>query len=171
MPASLIIIAALTCFILWFRCFLLSLALGYDLQQQVQEGWRQPLIAQLWLVEAEVSCGLSLKGSCMSWAVLPCLKPLGGKRPAVWNMACPILLQWPVLFTPSNFVFPPSMKSSQPNPSHSAYSFSKGFYFWFEWLVMQRQVQGMAYHRQPCAWWCPTKSIPALLQCPFLLSH
>lgn len=33
-PASLIIIATLTCFILWFRCLLLSIALGCDLQEQ-----------------------------------------------------------------------------------------------------------------------------------------
>lgn len=33
-PASLIIIATLTCFILWFRCLLLSIALGCDLQEE-----------------------------------------------------------------------------------------------------------------------------------------
>lgn len=177
MPASLIIIAALTCFILWFRCFLLSIALGYDLQQQVLEVRRQPLIRQLWLVEAGTSCGLSLKGSSMSWAALPCLKPLGGKTPGVWNISCPILLQWPVLSTPSNFVpllALSGVKSSQSKPSHSVYSLWKGFDFWSEWLVMQRQVQEQGE--------CPTTGSlvhggiqknpsPALLQWPFLLSH
>lgn len=74
MPASLIIIAALTCFILWFRCLLLSIALGYDLQWQVLEVRRQPLITQLQLVEAE---------TCW-WAV-------AGRAPACsWGTRCQV---------------------------------------------------------------------------------
>lgn len=160
MPASLIIIAALTCFILWFRCFLLSIALGYDLQQQVLEVRRQPLMRQLWLVENETNCGLSLKGSCMSWAALPGLKPLGGKRPGVWNMACPIL----VLSTPSNFVSPPSTFQRE---KFTAKTFTlcllllKGVLFLI-WMIGHAKAspgaRWMPYHRQPCAWWCPKKA-------------
>lgn len=106
MPASLIIIAALTCFILWFRCLLLSIALGYDLQWQVLEVRRWPLRTQLQLVEAEMCCGLSLKGSYMFLRkALPCFKQLGRERP---GPACPILPRWPVLSIPSDFMSPPS---------------------------------------------------------------
>lgn len=68
----------------------------------------------------------------------------GGKRPGVWNVACPILLQWPGLSTPSNFV---SLPSTFQREKFSAKTFTlclvllKGFHFWSEWLVMQRQVQ------------------------------
>lgn len=167
MPASLIIIAALTCFILWFRCFLLSIALGYDLQQQVLEVRRQPLIRQLWLVEAGTSCGLSLKGSSMSWAALPCLKPLGGKTPGVWNISCPILLQWPVLSTPSNFVSPPGTFRCE---KFTVKTFTlclfplKGIWFLI-WMIGHAKTspgaRWMPYHRQPCAWWDPKKPQPS----------
>lgn len=163
MPASLIIIAALTCFILWFRCFLLSIALGYDLQQQVLEVRRQPLITQLWLVEAETSCGLSLKGSHMSPAVLPCLKPLGGKRLGVWNMACPILFQWPVLSTPSSFASPPITFQHEKFTVKTfplCLYLLKGILFLI-WMIGHAKAspgaREMPYHRQPCAWWCPKK--------------
>lgn len=163
MPASLIIIAALTCFILWFRCFLLSIALGYDLQWQVLEMRRQPLITQLWLVEPETSCGLSLESSYMSWAVFPCLKPLGGKWPAVWNMACPILPRWPVLSILSYFV---SLPSTFQREKFTAKIFTlclfllKGFLFLI-WMTGHAKASSRArwkpYHSQPCAWWCPKK--------------
>lgn len=106
MPASLVIIAALTCFILWFRCLLLSIALGYDLQCQVLEVRRQPLIPRLQLVEVETCCGLSLKGSyTFLRKVVPCFKQLEGEKP---GPACPVLPRWPVLSVPSNFISPPS---------------------------------------------------------------
>lgn len=117
MPASLIIIAALTCFILWFRCLLLSIALGYDLQWQVLEVRRRPLITQLQLVEAEMCCGLSLKGSYMFLRkALPCFKQLGGERP---GPACPILPRWPILSIPSDFISPPSTSQHEPKPVQS----------------------------------------------------
>lgn len=168
MPASLIIIAALTCFILWFRCLLLSIALGCDLQWQVLEVRRQPLIMQLQLVESETCCGLLLKGSYMFLRrVLPCFKQLGGERP---GPACPILPTWPVLSIPSNsglLLALSSMKSPQPKHSCSVYSSSKsggggvgcwfwGLFFLLVWVI--GNVKAGPGAMQPSALRCPRKA-------------
>lgn len=92
---------------------------------------------------AGMSCGLSLNTSYMSWAVLPCLKALEGRDQVfeTWSVPfCSNGLSRPPLLSLFLLLALSSMKSSQPKPSHCLVLL-KGFYFWSEWLVMQRQVQ------------------------------
>lgn len=141
MPASLIIIAALTCFILWFRCLLLSIALGYDLQWQVLEVRRQPLIMQLQLVEAEMCCGLSLKGSYVFLrGALAYIKELGGERP---GPDYPILPE--DLSIPSNFILPPSTSHNENSTAKIfiLYSFCQWFIYLDDWSCKGRPRSNM----------------------------
>lgn len=81
------------------------------------------------------------------WRAPACLEqPCQVSNP--WEGRDQVFETWPVPFLscpPLLTLFPllalSSVKSSQPKPSHSVYCFWKGFYFWSEWLVMQRQVR------------------------------
>lgn len=166
MPASLIIIAALTCFILWFRCLLLSIALECDLQWQVLEVRRQPSITQLQLVEAETCCGLSLKSSyTFLRKVLPYFKQLGGDRP---GPSCPILPRLTCPSPPTLFLALLSVKSPQPKPSLSIPS--EFFFSSLNWVIGCAKegpgATGMLCHRQPSASCCPRKAFQCYYHVP-----
>lgn len=183
MPASLIIIAALTCFILWFRFLLLSIALGYDLQWQVLEVRRQPLITASAGGGWNVLVGCRWRAPTCSWGT--CCQVSSSQEGTDWDLpipSCPDDLSCPS--PPILFLLPalPSIRS----PCAKIFTSCLNHFFILKVIFFGIGAIGcteagpramwMLIRRQPlCLVSCGAvllkRSTPALLPHPLCLSH